>query len=205
MLEIDTGQIGEGEWLHVSKELVDRSNLICITKEEFKTSDYNPLIWFGTNLIQFVARSGDSEICPLFGKHINNVNDFAYQLCRTIPWGFEMGRNIHAIYDVVLNFTTEPKNRYFIWYDAQHLFNLDRQLFDKIYESLIVAAYLNTNGKATHDYRVNQKVIFLFDETEEEAIRELCEKDYYTPAISDHSASYDEQFVLHKQLLVTVK
>ena len=202
---IETGDIGQEEWLHASKALIDNSNIICFTKEDFKTSDYNPLIWFGTNLTQFLTKTGDSEICPLFGKQINNIDDFAYQLCRTIPWGFEMGRNIHAIYDVILNFTTQPKNRYFIWYDAQHLFNLDRQLFDEIFESLIVASYLNTAGKATHDYQVNQKAIFLFDHMSEEFVSSLCVKNYYTPSIFDKFDKDEDYYIRHEQLLTLIK
>jgi len=203
--QIDTGDIGKEAWMHSSKALVDSSNLICITKEEFKTTDYNPLIWFGTNLIQFLAREGKSEVCPIFGRHINDIDDFAYQLCRTIPWGFEMGRDTHAIYDVILNFTTQPKNRYFIWYDAQHLFRNDKELFDELFERLIVASYLNSKGKATHDYQVNQKVIFLFDDTNEEEVLELCSKNYYTPSIFDTFEKQEDYYILHNQTLVLIK
>ncbi len=205
MQQIDTSDIGQGAWLHASKELVDSSNIICITKDEFKTSDYNPLIWFGTNLTQFLSRQGDSEVCSLFGRQINNIDDFAYQLCRTIPWGFEMGRNLNAVYDVVLNFTTQPKNRYFIWHDAQHLFRNDKELFNGLFESLIVASYLNSNGKATHDYQVNQKVILLFDNTGETEVSELLTTNYYTPSIFDKFDTEDQYYVLHKQTLVLTK
>ncbi len=205
MHQIETSNIGQDEWLHTSKELVDRSNILCITKNEFKTSDFNPLIWFGTNLTQFLCKYGDSEVCPLFGKQINNIDDFAYQLCRTIPWGFEMGRNLHAVYDVVLNFTTQPRNRYFIWHDAQHLFRTDRKLFDGLFERLVVASFLNSNGKATHDYQVNQKVIFLFDNTSENEISELLSTNYYTPSIFDKFDNEDKYHVIHKQTLVLIK
>lgn len=205
MVQIDTGDIGQDKWLHTSKELVDSSNIICLTKEEFKAADYNPLIWFGTNLSKFLSKNGDSEVCPLFGRQINNIDDFAYQLCRTIPWGFEMGRNLHAVYDVVLNFTTQPKNRYFIWFDAQHLFQKDRLLFDGLFESLIVASYLNSNGKATHDYKVNQKVIFLFDDTNENEVSNLVNTNYYTSSVFDKFEREEEYYMLHKQKLVMTK
>jgi len=202
MQQIDTGQ---EDWRYSIKILLDSSNLICITKDEFKTSDFNPLIWLGTNLTQYLASLGDTEICPLFGKQINNIDDFAYQLCRTIPWGFEMGRNRHAIYDVMLNFATQPKNRYFIWHDAQNLFTADRELFDNIFESLIVASYLNTKGRATHDYQVNQKVVFLFDNTSEDNVLDLCDKVFYTPSIFDNFENQDEYNIRHRQLLVAAK
>jgi hypothetical protein len=202
---IVTEDIGQDTWLHTSKELLNKSNLICLTKDEFKTPDYNPLIWFGSNMAQFLTTSGESEICPLFGKHIRSISDFCYQLCRTIPWGFEMGKSSHAICDVVLNFTTQPKNRYFIWHDAQYLLNRDRKLFEDIFECLIVASYLNSHGKATHDYQVNQKVLFLFDQTSEEDVLELCSKHYYTPSIFDNFKKVEEYYVWHNQSLVLVK
>jgi RNAse (barnase) inhibitor barstar len=205
MQQIETSDIGNDEWLKASKELVSSSNIICITEDEHKTSDYNPLIWFGTNLTQYLSRFGDSEVCPLFGKQINTIDDFSYQLCRTIPWGFEMGRNLNAVYDVLLNFTTQPKNRYFIWHDAQHLFRADRKLFDCLYESLIVASYLNSNGKATQNYQVNQKVILLFDNTSENEISELLNVNYYTPSIFDNFDTEDKYYILHKQTLVMTK
>lgn len=205
MQQIETGDIGNDEWLKASKELANSSNIICLTKDDYKTSDYNPLIWFGTNLTQYLNKIGDSEVCPLFGKQINNIDDFAYQLCRTIPWGFETGRNLNAVYDVILNFTTQPRNRHFIWHDAQHLFHSDRELFDSLFEILITASYLNSKGKATHDYQVNQKVIFLFDDTSESEISDLLNKNYYTPSIFDHFDTKEEYYVLHKQTLVMTK
>jgi len=205
MQQIETGDIGNDEWLKTSEELVNSSNIICITKDEHKTSDYNPLIWFGTNLTQFLSRLGDSEVCPLFGKQINTIDDFAYQLCRTIPWSFEMGRNLDAVYDVVLNFTTQPKNRYIIWHDAQHLFRSDRKLFDGLFECLIVSSYLNSSGKSTQDYQVNQKVIFLFDNTDENEITELLNVNYYTPSIFQNLDTESENYILHKQTLVIIK
>lgn len=205
MLQINTNDIEQDKWLYTSKELVDRSNAICLTKEEFKTTDYNPLIWFGSNLSWFLSKHGDSEVCPLFGKHINNIDDFAYQLCRTIPWGFEMGRSLNAVYDVVLNFNTHPKNRYFIWFDAQHLFQKDRALFEGLFESLIVASYLNSKGKATHDYQVNQKVFFLFDDTNENEVSSLVNTNYYTPSLFDKFEKEEERYIMHKQELVLIK
>jgi hypothetical protein len=44
---------------------------------------------------------------------------------------FDMGRNLEAVYDVILNFTTQPKNRYFAWHDSQHLLFLYLELSNK--------------------------------------------------------------------------
>ena len=205
MLQIETGEGRDSKWLNESKALVSTSNLICITRDEFKTPGYNPLIWFGTNIASFFAKDGGTEICPFYGKHINSIDDFGYQLCRAIPWGFEMGRNLNAVYDVVLNFTTEPKDRYFIWHDAQHLFRVNRALFEGIFECLIVASYLNSVGKATDDYQVNQRVIFLFDETDEKEIVHLSRQNYYTPLFSDSLDDTKNHEMEHHQKLILIK
>jgi len=184
MHQIELGKISEFNWIEEGAKLAMDSNLICLTKDEFEKDDYSPLQWFGTNVIQYIATKGNTEICPIFGKQIKSIDDYCYQLCRTIPWGFEMGRNGHAIYDVLLNFETEPKNRIFIWYDCQTLFNKDNTLFKEIFESMTVAGYLNSVGEATHNYQVNQKNIFMFQDTHLEQLTEIIDKEYYTPKIS---------------------
>ena len=203
MITIDTN--ANRNWLSDSSNLISKGDLICITREEFTSSDSKPLQWFGTNLIQYLNRQKDTEICPLYGKQIKSIDDFCYQLCRSIPWGFEMGRNIHAIYDVILNFETQPKNRYFIWYDSQFLYNYDKSLFEDIFECLVVAGYLNSIGKATQDYQVNQKNIFLFDNIEIDDIKYLLEKEYYTPRIDNDSKDIDSSNMRHDFNILLIK
>jgi len=190
MRQIELKEISKFNWIEESAKLALNSNLICLTKGEFEKDDYSPLQWFGTNVIQNIATKGNTEICPLFGEQIKSIDDYCYQLCRTIPWGFEMGRNGHAIYDVLLNFETEPKNRVFIWYDCQTLMREDKKLFSEIFESMIVAGYLNSIGEATHNYKVNQKNIFMFRETQLEELTEMINKEYYTPKNSLNKEFY---------------
>ncbi|MEP0263073.1 hypothetical protein [Dokdonia sp.] len=190
MRTIELNEISDFNWIEEGAKLALNSNLICLTKPEFEKSDYSPLQWFGTNIIQELAKKGSTEICPFYGEHIKSIDDYCYQLSRSIPWGFEMGRNNNAIYDVLLNFETEPKNRIFIWHDCQILLKKDRNLFKNIFESMIVAGYLNSIGESTHNYRVNQKNIFLFRDTKINELTELLEQEYYTPKISLKEKSY---------------
>jgi hypothetical protein len=185
--------------------LISQGTIIGLTKKEYKSSESNPLQWFGTNLIQYLNRQQDTEICPLYGKMINTLDDFCYQLCRSIPWGFEMGRNIDAVYDVILNFETIPQNRYFIWYDSQTLFKKNKILFDSIFECIIVAGYLNSIGQATCDYKVNQRNIFLFDEIDKRDLQYLLDKEYYTPKINDISQNEKEKYLKHSFVTVLIK
>ncbi len=85
---------------------------------------------------------------------------------------------------------TEPENRVFIWYDCQTLMKENRELFSEIFECMIVAGYLNSIGEATHNYKVNQKNIFMFRETKLEELTEMINKEYYTPKITLNEEFY---------------
>lgn len=187
---IELDGIAKSSWIDKGVELALCSNLICLTEPEYEKEGYSPLQWFGTNVAQELAKRGETEVCPLFGGQIESIDDYCYQLCRTVPWGFEMGRNSHAIYDVLLNFETKPKNRIFIWYDCQTILRKNKELFYEIFELMIVAGYLNSIGEATYNYQVNQKNIFMFRETGMEELTELLKQEFYAPMISTTEEFY---------------
>ena len=85
MKTIELGEISEYDWIREGANLALNKNLICMTKPEFEKDDYLPLQWFGTNVIQELAKGGNTEICPLYGNQINSVDDFCYQLCHSLP------------------------------------------------------------------------------------------------------------------------
>ncbi len=164
MKQIDTAQRG---WLHQTVCLLDNSNIICIAQKR------KPLQWFGAQLTQFLVQMNSSEICALLGNNLRDVNDLAYQLCESIPCEYEIGKRGRAVQDFILNFTTQPERRYFIWHDAQQLFRSNRPLFDVVLAHLENAALPHTNGVAAP--APSQRIIFLFDTTAEEEVRGLGE------------------------------
>ena len=183
-------------WQKEAAKLALNHNLICITKPEFKNLDFDkwsPLQWFGTMIASYLSRTKEVEICNFYGLQINDIDSFCYQLGRVLPWTSDVARNGDAIYDVILNFETEPENRIFIWYEAQHLFRKNRALFEDIFGSLVVAGYLNTIGKGTYNYRVNQKNVFLFDDIDESELDYLLEKAYYTPRVDANYVTLEAQ------------
>jgi hypothetical protein len=120
----------EDNWFEQAFQLLQRTNLFVIA------SSGKDLQWFGSYLAQFAASKGSTEIGSLYGNHINTLDDYCYQLCRSIPWGFEMGRNINAVNDVLRNFNTYPDRRFLFWFDAQHLLTFDEHLFIELADAM---------------------------------------------------------------------
>jgi len=153
-------------------------------------NDRDKLIWFITNYTQFLITSGSTEVATLYGRLIPDFKSFVYQANLTLPVGYELGTNPHALFDLLLNFETEPENRFIIWNDAGYLHSVNEEDFCEIFEQLIVSAYCNRNGISTIKedgtrYKVNQRNIFIFNEDEFDAIKPLLDKEYYITSIDE--------------------
>ena len=133
-------------------------------------------IWFSTNIIQFFAREGNCEVIPVYGKLVNGLENFIYQVNCCLPVGYRIKNSLHALYDLFLNFETEPNKRVFVWNDAEYLLKQDKNCFIEILEVLLQAAISNRNGWSTIKedgtvYQVNQKVILVFNNVTSEDLR----------------------------------
>ncbi|UPK69131.1 hypothetical protein [Chitinophaga filiformis] len=169
------------EW-HRLLEAASANDFIVIEKDRDK------MIWFITNYTQFLIRSGNVEVATLYGRLIPDYKSFVYQANLALPVGYELGTNPHALFDLLLNFETEPENRFIIWNDAGYLYHLNEEDFRDIFEQLIVSAYCNRNGISTIKadgtrYRVNQRNIFIFNEDEFDTIKPLLDREYYITSI----------------------
>ncbi|WP_436488153.1 barstar family protein [Chitinophaga sp. ARDCPP14] len=161
-------------------------------------TDQDRLIWFMTNYTQYLVRKGANEVVPLYGNAINSLETFIYQVNLSLPVGYQLGPRLDALYDLLLNFETEPERRFIIWNDSSYLFNNNKADFESIFEKLIVAAYCNRNGISTMKedgtrYKVDQRNIFIFNDNKLKDIRDLLDKEYFIPSI-------DEQYQLDKIL-----
>jgi hypothetical protein len=155
------------------------------------------LIWFITNFTQYLSKQGGSEVSSLYGKHITNLMSFIYQLNLSLPVGYEIGEKyaLNALYDLLLNFETEPTSRFIIWNDADHLYNLNRKTFDRIFENMIVSAYCNRHGISTikedgTPYMVDQRNIFVFNRNTLDDLEHLLNKEYYIPSAIKEKNKY---------------
>jgi hypothetical protein len=151
-------------------------------------SNTDMLRWFGTNLTQHLCRIGGHEVVPMYGMHINDLETCCYQLNLSLPVGYEFNPDYHALFDTLLNFETEPPRRMIIWNDAQFLLNEDPEVFEAVFEVMVVAAYVNREGVSTIKedgtrYTVDQRNIFIFENESWEKINSLLDKEYYITSI----------------------
>lgn len=150
----------------------------------------NDLIWFMTNLTQYLSRQGGNEVAVVYGRQTVDLMSFIYQLNFSLPVGYQIGEKnaSHALYDLLLNFETEPPARFIIWNDADHLYNYDRDNFELVFDNMIVAAYCNRHGVSTlkedgTPYRVDQRNIFVFNQNTLGDLEQLLTNEYYIPSI----------------------
>lgn len=158
-------------------------------------SDLNKLIWFITNYTQFLIRQGGNEVIQLYGNAIINLETFVYQTNLSMPVGYKLKPDINALYDLLLNFETEPDYRFLIWNDADNLLQVNTTEFSEIFERLIVSAYCNRNGISTIKedgslYTVDQRNMLVFNRTNAESVMPLLQNEYFVPSISKEGNSY---------------
>jgi hypothetical protein len=146
----------EDNWFDEALRLLLQTNLIVIS-----TSN-DELQWFGSFLAQFAACEGSTEIALLYGNHINNLDDYCYQLCRSVPWGFEMGRGIDAVNDVLRNCNTYPDKRLFFWFDVQHLAHLNQHLCIDLIEAMNGVSAEYEFATRDNEKKVLQRNCFMF-------------------------------------------
>lgn len=149
-------------WIEEVIPLAFSNHLICSGKR-------SELQWFGTSLIQALANNTDTEISPIYGKLAVDFDSFCYQLCHSTPWGFDMGRNMNAVVDV-LRGEGFPQNKFFIIYDAQFLYLNDYKHFESLFHIFLeVAEEYEEDGR-------NLKVIILLEEQEKISVRKLIRR-----------------------------
>jgi len=182
-VKIDISQ-SVSEWYKILiKDLPDNDFVIvCNSRDD--------LTWFITNFTQLLARQGGNEVASVYGRHTTNLMSFIYQLNLSLPTGYEIGEKhaSHALYDLLLNFETEPESRYIIWNDADYLYVQDREDFELIFESMVVAAYCNRYGISTlkedgTPYKVNQRNVLVFNRKHLGDLEQLLTREYYIPSI----------------------
>lgn len=164
-------------------------------------------IWFITQFTQYLCRElVETEVAPIFGRHIRSLKAFLYQLNFSLPCGFRYGikYKTHALYDLALNFETEPKRRLILWNDADYLFESRNGVFIEIFDVLVVAAYCNRKGIATDDfndegrpYQVDQRNLFFFQYKFKEKVEDFIAKQrVYIPPLAKEQHLEFNLFVL---------
>ena len=155
-----------------------------------RSEDLDNLTWFSTNYLQYLIKVGKNEVIPLYGNQIAGFEDLIYQVNLSLPVGYRLKNDRHALYDLLLNFESEPFKRVFFWNDAQRLFSRDRKEFEGLFELMAVSAYSNRMGISTlkddgSRYKVDQRNFFLFHGIKTNELVPILEKKYYIPSIDD--------------------
>lgn len=169
-------------WLDFFNRQPENRDFVVIAESE------EDAIWFTTNFTQKLICNGGNEVIPVYGSLSSTLSEFISQVNLVMPVGYRLRVDPHALYDLLLNFETEPKNRYVVWSDVQKILKENERDFELIFELLIVAAYLNRNGKATIKedgtrYQVNQRNIFVFIGLNSRDINRFLDRSYYIPSI----------------------
>ena len=163
----------------------DNDSLIFYSEDD----DY---LWFTSQFTQLLCRNMvDTEVVQLFGRQIKDLKDFIYQINFGLPIGYRMKANLHALYDSVLNFETEPAKRFVLWNDADYLLEKNRIDFVAIFETLTIAAYVNRKGLGTVKengscYLVDQRNFFFFNEKYLKDLDSIISQKYYIPPLQDY-------------------
>ncbi len=101
-------------------------------------------VQFAATLTHFLSGMRDTEVCPLYGRHITDLESFCYQLERILP-GIPLERRVDGPSGVTAllrsrhTYRARPasKFRYFIWHDADVLLRNDRPLFGRLLDALM--------------------------------------------------------------------
>lgn len=149
-------------------------------------------IWFITKFTQFLVGKVDIEVVPIFGRLVKDLASFLYQVNFCLPVGYRMQANSHALYDILLNFETEPKRRVLIWNDADYMFASNKNGFEEIFDCMVVAAFSNRLGISTVKenglpYIVDQRNFFFFKNEYQEDVQILLEKLWHIPSLDTKS------------------
>lgn len=153
----------------------DRDFIIFAAQEE-------DAIWFTTNFMQQLISFGGNEVIPIYGNMVEKFSDFVGQFNWSIPIGYRLSYNQHALYDALLNFETEPLRRYIVWSSPQYLMKRNQADFELISELMITSAYLNRNGISTikedgTPYKVQQYNLFIFYDVDNKGLDSIMNRE----------------------------
>lgn len=164
-------------WVKYFNQDCKNKDLILLFRED------DDAVYFSSFFYQKLCVLVGSEVVPICGRLVNNFDQFITQINMLLPCGYRMAPKTEGLYDILLNFETEPKLRTIIWNDAQNLLFKSPNDFDVIFEYLSHAAYNNRNGLSTlkdngTPYLVNQRNIYVFVGLEKKKIIPYLMKEY---------------------------
>lgn len=129
-------------WQPDALALTDEAHLVATSSDPLARAQ------FAGSMGQFIQGIRDAEVCPLYGRHITDLESLCYQLERAIPADVARGvvlerridgpRGITNLLRQRETFRGRPasKFRYYLWHDADVLLQADRSLFSRVVDAI---------------------------------------------------------------------
>ena len=102
---------------------------------------------FAATLQQFLGSQPDTDVCNFYGRYITDLESFCHQLERMLP-APPLRRQIDGPRGVTESLRSRhsfrgrsiARQRFYVWHDADHLIEHDRDLFGRIADALMGVA-----------------------------------------------------------------
>lgn len=125
------------DWEPDVAQLLDEHHLVSWS------SNARRRVHFAACLSHFLSLQPDTEVLPLYGRFITDLDSFCHQLERVLP-GVPIQRRIDGPDGVVallrsrhtFRFRPASKHRFYIWNDADVLLRADHRLFGRLVDAL---------------------------------------------------------------------
>jgi hypothetical protein len=125
------------DWQADVTQLLDEHHLVAWSDSPARRTQ------FAVSLGQFLGSQRDTEVCVFYGKFIDDLESFCYQLERSIP-GPPLERRLHGPRGAVslirsrASFRGRPetKFRFYVWHDADVLLRKNHVLFGQIADAM---------------------------------------------------------------------
>lgn len=105
---------------------------------------------FAGSMSQFIQGIRHAEVCPLFGRHITDLDSLCYQLEHALPWeqALTLERRIDGPRGLTNLLRQRPtfrgrpaaRHRYYLWHDADVLLERDADLFGRAIDAILGVA-----------------------------------------------------------------
>lgn len=102
---------------------------------------------FAASLQQFLGSQPDTDVCNFYGRYITDLESFCHQLERMLP-APPLRRQIDGPRGITESLRSRfsfrgrsiARQRYYVWHDADHLIEHDRELFGRLVDALMGVA-----------------------------------------------------------------
>ncbi len=123
-----------GQWYPQAEALLDEHHLVAVAEtEELR-------IQFGTHLVMQMEQMSDTEVCPLYGRFIHNLDELVYMLSRALPGRRVIEPKMDQIIKALGRKHEHTKRRYIVWHDAHRFAEREPKVFSEMVDCMMGVA-----------------------------------------------------------------